>query len=246
VTVIVSDMGFVRARSGHGHDPAQFGFKTGDALHAAFECRTVDSLVAIGSNGRVYTVPVSQLPSARGDGAPVSSLIDLAPGTRLVGYIAGPPSLALLLATSNGNGFAATLGDMQSRLKAGKQFITVDEGAEPLRPQRADPATDHLIACLSERGRVLVFDASEIKALAGGGRGVRLMELDEGERLLAAMPASKAGLLLSATRGKADKPVEIELVGPALDVQHGHRGRKGKLVDSKLRPPFRLNRRTGE
>jgi hypothetical protein len=60
------------------------------------------------------------------------------------------------------------------------------------------------------------------------------------------MPASRAGLVLSATKGKADKPVEIELVGPALDAQHGHRGRKGKLVDSKLRPPFRLSRKTAE
>jgi topoisomerase-4 subunit A len=151
----------------------------------------------------------------------------------------------LLLATTNGHGFAAT-GRQQSRLKAGKQFITVDEGAEPLRPQRADPATDHLIACLSERGRVLVFDASEIKALAGGGRGVRLMDLDEGEKLLVALPASTAGLVLSATKGKADKPVEVELVGSLLDAQHGHRARKGKLVDSKLKPPYRLTRRSRE
>jgi len=242
VTVIVSDMGFVRARTGHGHDTAQFGFKTGDALHASFECRTVDSLVAIGSNGRVYTVPVAQLPSARGDGAPVTSMIDLAPGTRLVGYVAGPPSLALLLATSNGYGFAATLSDMLSRLKAGKQFITVDEGAEPLRPQGADPASDHLIACLSEKGRVLVFDAVEIKAQAGGGRGVRLMELEQDEKLVVALPASAAGVVLSATKGKADKPVEIHLTGSLLEAQHGHRARKGKLVDSKLKSPFRLSR----
>jgi topoisomerase-4 subunit A len=169
-------------------------------------------------------------------------MIDLAPGTRLVGYVAGPPSLALLLATSNGYGFAATLGDMLSRLKAGKQFITVDEGAEPLRPQRADPASDHLIACLSEKGRVLVFDAAEIKAQAGGGRGVRLMELDQDEKLVVALPASAAGVVLSATKGKADKPVEVHLTGSLLEAQHGHRARKGKLVDSKLKSPFRLSR----
>src|SRR4029450_5545483 len=102
ITVIVSENGFVRARTGHGHDAAQFTFKTGDALYAAFECRTVDPLVAIGSNGRVYTIPVSQLPSARGDGAPATSLIDLAPETRLVAYIAGAASLPLLLATRHG------------------------------------------------------------------------------------------------------------------------------------------------
>ncbi len=241
VTVIVSEKGFVRARSGHGHDPAQFGFKTGDALYEAYECRSVDQMIAIGSNGRVYSVPVAQLPSARGDGAPVSSMIELEAGTKLVSYVAGPPEAPLLLATSNGYGFAASLGDMVSRQKAGKQFITVEEGAEPLRPQLVKAASDRLIACLSAKGRVLVFDASEIKALAGGGRGVTLMDLDDGEKLLAALPIS-SGAVLHATRGSAGKPVEVRLVGAQLEGQHGHRARKGKLVDSKLKPPFVLSR----
>jgi topoisomerase-4 subunit A len=241
VTVIVSEMGFVRARGGHGHDPAQFGFKTGDALYAAFECRTVDALVAVGSNGRVYSVPVAQLPSARGDGAPVTSMIDLAPGSRLVDYVAGPASTPLLLATSNGHGFTATLGDLTSRQKGGKQFVTVDEGAEPLRPQLVDPA-DRALACLSAKGRVLVFDLAEVKSQSGGGRGVKLMDLDDGEKLLSALPVAKAGAVLHATKGSAGKPVEVQLAGSALEAQRGHRGRKGRMVDSKLKPPFRLGR----
>ncbi|HTN49597.1 MAG TPA: DNA topoisomerase IV subunit A [Burkholderiaceae bacterium] len=241
VTVIVSEQGFVRARSGHGHDPAQFGFKTGDALYEAFECRSVDQLIAVGSNGRVYSVPVAQLPSARGDGAPVSSMIELEAGTRLVGYVAGAVDVPLLLATSNGYGFATALGDMVSRQKAGKQFITVDEGAEPLRPQRVRAATDRRIACLSAKGRVLVFDAGEIKALTGGGRGVTLMDLDDGETLLAALPADDA-VMVRATRGSAGKVIELRLTGPQLEAHHGHRARKGRLVDSKLRPPFALSR----
>jgi topoisomerase-4 subunit A len=241
VTVIVSEKGFVRARSGHGHDASQFAFKTGDALYEAFECRSVDQLIAVGSNGRVYSVPVAQLPSARGDGAPVSSMIELEPGTRLVGYVAGAIDAPLLLATSNGYGFAAALGDMVSRQKAGKQFISVDEGAEPLRPQRVRPASDRRIACLSAKGRLLVFDAAEIKALAGGGRGVTLMDLDQEETLLAALPIDDA-VLVRATRGSAGKVVENTLSGSQLEGHHGHRARKGKLVDSKLRPPFALIR----
>ena len=241
VTVIVSEKGFVRARAGHGHDATQFTFKTGDALYRAYECRSVDQLIAVGSNGRVYSVPVAQLPPARGDGAPVSSMIDLEPGTRLVGYVAGSPDLPLLIATSNGYGFAATLGDMVSRQKGGKQFITVDDGAEPLRPEIVQPASDRQIACLSARGRVLVFDATEIKALSGGGRGVTLMDLDEDETLLAAQPIG-SGALLRATRGSAGKPVEVRLQGQALEAQRGHRARKGKLVDPRLKPPFALLR----
>ncbi len=150
--------------------------------------------------------------------------------------------MPLLLATTNGFGFAATLGDMLSRQRAGKQFINVDPGAEPLRPHSADAANDRFIACLSERGRVLVFDAVELKSLSGGGRGVTLMDLDDGEKLLAALPISKSGAIVAATKGKGDKPVEVHLTGAALEAQRGHRARKGKLVDSKLRPPFSLRK----
>jgi topoisomerase-4 subunit A len=242
VTVIVSEMGFVRARGGHGHDPSQFTFKTGDGLYGAFECRTVDSLLAVGSNGRVYSVPVAQLPSARGDGSPFTSMIDLAPGSKLVGYVAGAPTMALMLATTNGYGFTATLGDLVTRQRAGKQFINVDEGAEPLRPQVFDPTADRSLMCLSEKGRVLVYDMAEVKAQSGGGRGVTLMDLDDGEKLVIALPVAKSGGVLHATKGTASRPVVLNLAGAALEAQRGHRARKGKLVDSKLKPPFRLAR----
>ena len=111
----------------------------------------------------------------------------------------GVPRRPLLLATTNGYGFATALGDMVSRQKAGKQFITVDDDAEPLRPQLVKAESDRSIACLSGKGRVLVFDATEIKALSGGGRGVTLMDLDDGEKLLAALP-------LGGGRGRAGDP----------------------------------------
>jgi topoisomerase-4 subunit A len=150
-----------------------------------------------------------------------------------------------MLATSNGYGFTATLGDLVSRQKAGKQFINVDEGAEPLRPQTFNPATDRSLMCLSEKGRVLVFDLADVKAQSGGGRGVTLMDLDDGEKLLVALPAARAGAVLHATKGAAGKPVEVTLSGAGLEAQRGHRGRKGKMVDSKLKPPFRLARARG-
>ncbi|HXF46237.1 MAG TPA: DNA topoisomerase IV subunit A [Burkholderiaceae bacterium] len=234
VTVIVSEKGFARARSGHGHDAAQFTFKPGDALYGAFECRTVDHLIALGSNGRVYTVPVAQLPSARGDGAPVTSMIELEPGTRLVAYVAGAATQPLLVSTSNGYGFACTIGDMVSRLKAGKQFIAVDEGAVPLRPQRADPERDDRIACLSEKGRLLVFAANEIKAQSGGGRGVTLMGLDDGETMLAAIPCSDSGIVVAGTY--RNKPVQLAVGGAELEQHRGHRARKGTLVKSGFKP----------
>jgi topoisomerase-4 subunit A len=83
---------------------------------------------------------------------------------------------------------------------------------------------------------------AEVKAQSGGGRGVTLMDLDDGEKLVVALPVAKAGAVLHATKGAAARPVEVNLAGAAMEAQRGHRARKGKLVDSKLKPPFRLVR----
>ncbi len=234
VTVIVSEMGFVRARTGHGHDPAGFTFKSGDALYGTYEVRTVDFLLALGSNGRVYTIPVASLPSARGDGAPATSLIELETGTKVVAYVAGNAGQPVLLAASNGFGFACTIGDMVSRLKAGKQFMTVDEGVTPLRPGLVDPMRDARIACVSEKGRLLVFEAAEIKAQSGGGRGVILMGLDDGESMLAALPCNEDGITLTGTF--RNKPSELVVAGKDLAAHAGHRARKGTLARSGFKP----------
>jgi topoisomerase-4 subunit A len=169
-------------------------------------------------------------------------MIDLAPGSRVIGYVAGASATPLMLATTNGYGFSATLGDLVSRQRGGKQFVSVDEGAEPLRPQTFNPPADRFLMCLSEKGRVLVFDMADVKSQSAGGRGVTLMDLDDAEKLLVALPVPKSGAVLHATRGAAGKPVELTLSGAALEAQRGHRGRKGKMVDSKLKPPFRLAR----
>ncbi|UCG99292.1 MAG: DNA topoisomerase IV subunit A [Burkholderiales bacterium] len=234
VTVIVSEKGFARARAGHGHDIAQFTFKAGDALYGAYECRTIDHLIAVGSNGRVYSVPVSALPSARGDGSPVTSMIDLESGTRLVGYVAGAPSQSLLLATSAGTGFACSIGDMVSRVRGGKQFVSVDPGAVPLRPALAEPADDR-IACASEKGRMLIFAAEQIKALSGGGRGVILMGLDTGEKLVAATPCGEAGVIVEG-QGRGGRMVQVHLRGRELQAHVGQRARKGILVTPRVKP----------
>lgn len=233
VTVVISEKGWVRARTGHDHDPAQFSFKAGDSLYGTFECRTVDHMLVFGSNGRVYSVPVSALPGARGDGVPVTTLIDLATGTRILHYFAGKAETALLLASTAGYGFTAKLGDMVGRMKAGKAFMTLDDGDEPLAPSAvADDAS--AIACLSEKGRLLVFGLNEIKQLSSGGRGVILMELEPKEKLIAATAISQKGVKVSGI-GRAAKPQEVSLSASGLAIHIGKRARKGKALESKIK-----------
>ncbi len=238
VTVIVSEKGWVRARTGIGHDPAQFTFKAGDSLYGAFECRTVDTLLGIGDNGKVYSVPVAALPGARGDGVPITTLVDLSGGVagrpvRILHYFAGSADTRLLLASTNGFGFISRAGDMVSRLKGGKSFITLDEGALPL-PPRVVADNAGAIACLSEGGRVLVFGIDEMKTLTNGGRGVTLMELDPKEKLLAAQPISQKGVNVIGTWA-GSKPRVVELFASGLEPHFGKRARKGKPLSARLK-----------
>jgi len=241
VTVILSQKGWVRSRTGHGHDASQFSFKAGDALYGVFECRTIDHLLAFDSNGRVYSVPVAALPGARGDGVPVTTLVELAPGARLLHYHASAADVTLLLATSNGYGFAARVSDMLSRVRAGKSFINLEPGSEPLAPRLLD-ASANAVACLSQKGRLLVFALDELKHLSSGGRGVTLMGLDDKENLLAAQPIGQRGLVVNGS-GRGGKAQELSLSVNALAIHNGKRARKGRLLESRikasdLRPPL--------
>ncbi len=237
VTVIVSEKGWVRARQGHGHDPQQFAFKAGDSLYGVFECRTVDSMLGFGSNGRVYTVPVSDLPGARGDGAPLTSLVNLAAGTQMVAYYAGHQDDLLMLSMKSGNGFLANFVDMTTRNKAGKAFIGVDAkfapGDAPLRAMKVVEGMKS-VACLSENGRLLTFDLDELKRLPTGGKGVILMDLEKGESLASVSPYGPSGLQLKGS-GRAGKPTVVDLDVKILKSFQAHRARKGHALEPKLK-----------
>lgn len=235
VTVIVSQKGWLRARQGHGHDASQFGFKQGDDLYGAFECRTTDTLIAMGDNGRVYSVAVAGLPSARGDGQPVTTMIDLEPGTRIVHSIAAAPDTRWLLATQRGFGFATRLGDMVSRQRGGKQFVTLEQGDALLRPVPLFEGARQL-ALLSAKGKFLVFGLDEVKALSGGGRGTILIGLDAADKLAQTVPIGPGGL--RATGIYRNKPTEDILAGPALDPYVGKRARKGRALDVRPKQPL--------
>lgn len=233
VTVVVSQKGWVRARTGHGHDKAQFTFKAGDALYSTFECRTIETLLAFGSNGRVYSVAVAALPGARGDGAPITSLVELASGTSILHYFAGAPENTMLMSSSGGTGFIGRVGDMISRVKAGKAFITLDAGDMPLPPRLLSSASSAL-ACLSEKGRLLVFGLDELKTMSGG-RGMILMDLEPKETLLAVQPISQRGVVVAGI-GRGGKPQEVSLSASGLALHIAKRARKGKTLESKLKP----------
>ncbi|AGW91353.1 MULTISPECIES: DNA topoisomerase IV subunit A [Cupriavidus] len=235
VTVVMSQKGWVRTRQGHGHDAQQFTFKAGDALYDTFECRTVDVLLVFGTNGRVYSVPVASLPGGRGDGVPITTLIELQSGSQVAHTFAGSAEQRMLIATAGGNGFLTKVGDMISRQKGGKSFLTLDDGDAPLAPAPVGDEATHA-ACLSGNGRLLLVALDEVKVLSAGGRGVILMELEPKEKLLQAIAVGAPGLVLSGA-GRGGKPSSQKLAGQSLLPYVGKRARKGKPIEAKLKEP---------
>ena len=236
VTVVVSAKGWVRALKGHEVDPATLQFKAGDALLATFGSRSVDTLLVFGSaakgSGRVYSVAVGSLPGGRGDGVPVTSLIDLEPGTQPQHYFAGPATTTLLLANSGGYGLMAQAADMQGRNKGGKAFLTLEDG-EWLLPPRTVLPVHRQVACLSADGRLLVFALAELKLQPKGGRGLTLMDLDATVPLLSVAPF--IDVLTVQGSGRGGKPKEEIVKGVTLAAHQGKRARKGRTVDGLLK-----------
>ena len=239
VTVIISAKGWVRARQGHGHDARQFNFKTGDELAGAYEVKTTDQLHALASNGRVYSIPVAGLPSARGDGVPVTSFVELEAGSQILHAFAASADAGVLLATEKGFGLTCVAGDWQSRMKAGKHFLTLEEGDVPLPPVLFDASrTDATVVCLSDgqgggdKGRVLAYPVSEVKTLHKGGRGVTLMGLEKKETLRQVIVAADTGLVVTGT-GRMAKPQSRTMSTREIAANTGTRGRKGKQLDPR-------------
>lgn len=235
VTVIISRKGWLRGRQGHGHDAAQFSFKIGDRLYAAIECLTTHYLVALADNGRVHTVAVADLPSARGDGQPVTALTDLEPGSRVVHMVAGAPGQHYLLGTQQGYGFRVTLENMMSRQRSGKQFISLGAEDRLLQPLPLVESDTH-VALLTAKGRLLVVALSEIRLLASGGRGARLINLDKDDSLAQWAGLGPDGLQISGIYRRRNVTDVLSL--DALQPHTGKRARKGRMFETRIREPL--------
>ncbi|WP_429949747.1 DNA topoisomerase IV subunit A [Comamonas sediminis] len=241
VTVVVSEKGWVRARTGHGHAADSFSFKSGDSLYGTFECRTVDQLLVFGSNGRVYSVAVANLPGGRGDGQPVTTLMELEAGTQIQYYFAGPLSARLLLASSAGYGFTALVENMVSRQKGGKAFVSLDDGDTLCAPSHISGSSGSLpladashVACASVGGRILTFEVAELNHMAKGGKGLKLIDLEDKDRLAGVAVYTRSIRIEGIGRGGKAREETLEI--RSLNNAKAGRAKKGKLADLGFKP----------
>jgi topoisomerase-4 subunit A len=167
ITVVVSEKGWVRAAKGHDVEPGELSYRAGDAYRSAARGRSNQPAIFLDSTGRSYTLPSHGLPSARGQGEPLTSALNPQPGAEFVGVILGADDEMVLLASDYGYGFVARLGDLQTKHSAGKAVISLPAGARPLPPAKVDTVEDLLVAA-TDAGYLLAFPVSELPQMPRG------------------------------------------------------------------------------
>ncbi len=178
ITVVLSDKGWVRAAKGHDTDPRELNYRGGDRFAQFARGRNNDTLVFVDSAGRGYTTAAHTLPSARGQGEPLTGRFKPPAGARFVGVAMGTAETPLLMASSAGFGFVGRLGEMVTKNKAGKAVLTVPQGGSALKPCVIDPEQfdTSLVAAATDQGRMLVFPLKDVPELSRG-KGNKLINI---------------------------------------------------------------------
>ncbi|HXI36866.1 MAG TPA: DNA topoisomerase IV subunit A [Burkholderiales bacterium] len=231
VTVILSQKGWIRARTGHGLDRTQLSFKDGDALLQTLECKTTDAVNVLSGSGKAFTVQAADIPSGRGDGAHVNTLVNSG-SDDVVWMGSGNPEQKLLMNSSAGLGFVCKLGDLATKTRQGKDFMRVEEGAAVQRPGLVNDVP--YVAALSSDARLLVFPLEEIPERPNGGVGVQLIALPEKIFLSSVSTTDGKSLVVSGIKRK-NRAVET-LDAKQIEEHVGKRAQRGKVCDVGFRP----------
>jgi len=231
LSVILSRKGWIRARTGHGLDVSQLTFKEGDALAQTLECKTTDAVLVLAGSGKTFTIAAADIPSGRGDGVPVNTLVN-AGSDAIVWMASGDPSTRLLMNSGAGLGFLCRLGDLESKTRQGKDFFAVSEGAQARPP--ALVTEGKYVAALSSDARLLLFALEEVPVRPNGGVGVQLIALPQGVQLADVGISDGKTLIVSGVKRK-NRALET-LDAKQLAEHIGKRAQRGKLADIGLRP----------
>ncbi|MEN3112221.1 DNA topoisomerase IV subunit A [Uliginosibacterium paludis] len=231
VTVLLSKNGWVRTRQGHGIDPQTLSWKSGDSAFLVAEARTTWPLIIVDTTGRAYSIRIADLPGGRGDGVPLTTLIELQPGARVAQALADDPVSEYFFANSGSYGFITKLEDLVTRQRAGKAFMTLEADETVLSPAKV---LGEWLAAASGNGRLLYFPRAEMKVMPRG-RGMIVMGLDEKEALCAVCCPPTDAVVVTGT-GRGGKEVELLVKGVALEACRGKRARKGGTLTPKVKP----------
>ncbi|WP_116367965.1 DNA topoisomerase IV subunit A [Parahaliea mediterranea] len=231
ITVVLSDKGWIRAAKGHDIDPGSLSYKSGDGFKLAVHGRSNQPVVILDSTGRAYTLASHNLPSARGQGEPVTGRINPPSGATFEGMVMGPEEQLCLLASDAGYGFVARLADLQSKNRAGKSALTLPKGGKVMQPALIDGAGDGAyVAAVSNEGRLLVFPLADLPQMARG-KGNKILgipgaRVQAREEFLVSVQVLGEQQSLVVHAGKR----HLTLKFSELEHYRGERGRRGNKL----------------
>ena len=233
VTIVLSQMGWIRAARGHDIDPTGLSYKAGDSYLTSAKGKSNQPVSVIDSTGRSYTLDASTLPSARGQGEPITGKITPPPGATVQQVLMEPDETKILMASDAGYGFICTFADLQSRTKSGKALLTLPDQAKVMTPQVIDPAKDQLLV-ITEAGRMLMFSVNDLPQLSKG-KGNKIVSIPSAD-----FTAGKDKLLWLLLLNEASSVTlyvgkrKLKLRSEELQKFKAERGRKGTLLPRGL------------
>ncbi|MDG1773954.1 MAG: DNA topoisomerase IV subunit A [Oceanicoccus sp.] len=229
VTVIMSAKGWIRAAKGHDMDPASLNYKSGDGFHLAARGKSNQSAMILDSGGKAYTVAAHSLPSARGQGEPLTGRINSPSGASFEGLMMGSADDLFLLASDAGYGFVVKVSDLQTKNKAGKAALTVPKGGQVIQPAMvgSNSVEDAFVVAVSNEGRMLLFPLNELPIM-GRGKGNKIIgiptsRLQAREEFMVSVNIIREKDTLRVYAGKR----HVNMKFKELDHYIGERGRRG-------------------
>lgn len=229
-TIILSKNGWVRSAKGHEIDPAQIAYKAGDQLQAFTRGKSNQNAIFIDSTGRSYAIPVHELPSARGQGEPLTGRLNIPHGAVFTAVLIGEPEQKLLMASDAGYGFITRLGDLFTKNTKGKASLNLPTSALPIHPIYIEPSDTLLLSSISNEGRMLIYPLSKLPILSKG-KGNKIIHIPpkraaERIELLKFLTVFPNGGTITIIAGKR----HFKLTPGNLEQYMGERGRRGKKL----------------
>ena len=230
ITVVMSAKGWVRAAKGHESDPKELSYRSGDGYGHAARGRTNDVTIFLDSSGRTYAVAPHTLPSARGQGEPLTGRLKPAAGARFVGLAMGAPDTRVLLSSEAGYGFVCSLGEMVTKNKAGKACLSVPKEGAALQPVVVDLTAEQQVVVVTNQGRMLVFPVADIPQLSRG-KGNKLLNVPT-----AAFKAREEYVVAVQVMGADDELIvqagarHLRMKAKDLENYVGERARRGRKL----------------
>ncbi|MDO8330045.1 MAG: DNA topoisomerase IV subunit A [Fluviicoccus sp.] len=221
VTVVLSEKGWIRAAKGHDVAAEGFSYRAGDTYLARAQGRSNQPVYFLDTSGRSYSLPANTLPSARGQGEPLTTRLNPPAGAAFTQVLMGEPGQPVILATSASYGFLSTLGDLDAGNKNGKAVVNVPEGATVMPVLTVTNPQEDWLVVLSSEGRLLMFPVKDLPVLSKG-KGNKLLGLDEGETLKAMIVCKTGARLVVNTSNR-----HLTLKWSDLEHYRGERGRRG-------------------